>query len=83
MSKISINKILFGFVFLLCLSACQDRTINREVWPKPEIDPLKAKNCQIIKLEIEEKKKYCGKACWKEQIRRTYRCDDGIREIIE
>lgn len=70
-------------IALAMLAACQDRTVNREVWPKPEIDPIKYYHCRLIKWEETGKKNYCGKACWKAEVRRTYKCDDGTREITD
>lgn len=74
-----------GFVLgcLFLLTGCEDRTANREVWPKVEVDPLKYYHCRLVKWEETGKKKYCGKACWKTEVKRTYACDDGMRETVD
>lgn len=44
---------------------------------------LRAADCHLVSELPTGNRKYCGKACWRDEIARTYACRDGRRIEID
>ena len=46
-------------------------------------EEMQADNCKLALQEKTGKVIYCGKACWRDEVRKEFTCKSGTKVIIE
>lgn len=46
-------------------------------------EQLQRDNCKLSLVQPTGKKVYCGKACWRDEMRKEFTCDTGTRVFFE
>ncbi len=74
---------IFGGFIVLCIAFLMLIIIGAAKGHQQQLDALKADNCLLRSESKTGRNIYCGKACFRPEMRKEYACSSGIKVVIE